>query len=256
METFKALTLAGCASMLLFGAAQAADLEASPPGGFDWSGFYAGATAGYVWGEADFELRTRDGWTSFPVEASTYENAMDMDLSPQGFIGGAKLGWNSQSDSFVFGFEGDFSYADADDGESVGAQPQSTFASGRNDAELSWLSTLRLRAGIAFDRALIYATGGLAAGKWDVASVIESQEPDSTVRFRDDDWKLGWVVGGGIEYALSESWSFNAEYLFMDFGKVDGDTTFPPPALPDLTQNHEVDLTAQIVRAGLSFHFQ
>jgi outer membrane immunogenic protein len=75
-------------------------------------------------------------------------------------------------------------------------------------------------------------------------------------RFEDDDWKFGWVVGGGIEYALNESWSLNAEYLYLDFGEVVGESEIPPPAQAGFTHTHKADLTAQILRAGLSFHFQ
>ena len=77
----------------------------------------------------------------------------------------------------------------------------------------------------------------------------------STARFRESEWKLGWVIGGGIEYALSDTWSVNAEYLYADFGNIDGDSIFPPPANPNFTHNHEVDLTAQIVRAGISYRW-
>jgi len=258
MGILRGSILAGCAATLFIGAAQAADLAAPPPEAFDWSGFYLGATAGYVWGEADFDTKATGAWVSFPAEAAVYENETDMDPDPQGFVGGLKLGWNGEANSFVFGLEGDFSYADAKDSEDTGPVPGTTFAQGRNKAELSWLGTLRLRAGIALDAALIYATGGVALGKWDVKSDIGYSDgaPVVFAQFDDDDWKFGWVIGGGIEYALSQSWSLNAEYLYMDFGNIDGDSVLPPPAPGNLTFDQKADLTAQIVRAGLSFHFQ
>src|SRR3954469_12094038 len=61
--------------------------------GYDWSGFYAGAHAGYDWGRAhviDNGVLT--------------ENAVPMN----GAIGGALAGINWQSGSFVYGVEGDF----------------------------------------------------------------------------------------------------------------------------------------------------
>ena len=56
-----------------------------------------------------------------------------------------------------------------------------TFVPGTFDNNLSdWFGTLRARAGVAFDRVLIYATGGLAY----------------------TDNNTGWVAGGGVEWAL------------------------------------------------------
>ena len=76
---------------------------------------------------------------------------MDVDPDPQGFIGGLKLRWNGQSNAWVFGLEGDMSYADMEDSEEAGpATIPTTFSEGRNAAELSWLATLRLRAGLSF----------------------------------------------------------------------------------------------------------
>ena len=60
---------------------------------FDWSGFYAGAHAGYDWGRAhviDNGVLT--------------ENSVPMN----GAIGGLLAGFNWQSGSVVYGIEGDF----------------------------------------------------------------------------------------------------------------------------------------------------
>lgn len=54
--------------------------------------------------------------------------------------------------------------------------------------------SVRLRGGYAFDRFLAYATGGIG---------IEDA--------------LGWTVGGGIEYALTDHWIVGADYLYHDF---------------------------------------
>src|SRR4051794_34801853 len=63
--------------------------------GYDWSGFYAGAHAGYDWGRAhviDNGVLT--------------ENSVPMN----GAIGGLLAGINWQSGSIVYGLEGDFGF--------------------------------------------------------------------------------------------------------------------------------------------------
>ncbi len=79
-----------------------------------------------------------------------------------------------------------------------------TFVPGTFDNNLSdWFGTVRARAGVAFDRVLIYATGGLAY----------------------TDNYTGWVAGGGVEWALPVNWfgssavTFGLEGLWISFDR-------------------------------------
>ena len=85
-----------------------------------------------------------------------------------------------------------------------------TFVPGAFDNNLSdWFGTVRARAGVAFDRVLVYATGGLAYS----------------------DNSTGWVVGGGVEWALPVNWfgssavTFGLEGLWLSF-EEDDDNNF------------------------------
>jgi outer membrane immunogenic protein len=62
------------------------------------------------------------------------------------------------------------------------------------------VGTIRLRGGFAFDRLLAYGTGGAA--------------------FEGD---VGWVAGGGIEYAVTDHFTVGVEYLHYDFNGDDSD---------------------------------
>src|ERR1700754_3054659 len=83
------------------GAAHAADMpvkaNAVSPA-YNWSGFYAGANAGY-------------GFGANPV-VQTFALASDggnqPSLSPAGWFGGVQAGYNLQMSSLVVGVEGDF----------------------------------------------------------------------------------------------------------------------------------------------------
>ena len=80
--------------------------------------------------------------------------------SDGGFVGGGQIGYNYQFNQFVIGLETDIQYADLGNGRSL------TFGQGfaGNNNNGNWFGTVRARAGFAFDRALVYATGGLAYG--------------------------------------------------------------------------------------------
>jgi outer membrane immunogenic protein len=106
------------------------------------------------------------------------------DSGDGGFVVGAQIGYNFQTGSFVWSLEADIQWADIGDAEDVRLVPAGapgTFVPGEFENDLSdWFGTVRARAGVAFDRVLVYATGGVA--------------------FTED--KAGWTVGGGAEWAL------------------------------------------------------
>jgi outer membrane immunogenic protein len=60
---------------------------------------------------------------------------------------------------------------------------------------------LRARAGFAFDRALIYGTGGLAVGE--VKYSVDDNFDEGIGDDKNTQW--GWTAGAGIEYAFKGS---------------------------------------------------
>src|SRR5262249_30197365 len=89
----------------------------------------------------------------------------------KGALGGIQIGQNWQTGHYVFGIEIDF--------DATGQRGDQTFygsngavgiiaaapASAAYTERLPWLGTFRGRVGIASDRTLFYATGGLAYGE-------------------------------------------------------------------------------------------
>jgi opacity protein-like surface antigen len=73
----------------------------------------------------------------------------------------------------------------------------------------TWLATARSRAGYAFDRFLVYGTGGAAFGN---IQANFSLDPVSSAT------EAGWTAGAGVEVAVAPHWSAKAEYLFVDLG--------------------------------------
>src|SRR5665647_115605 len=131
------------ATTLGVGAAAAADLpsrnytKAVPYApAFSWTGFYVGVNAGY-------------GWASTSVSGLSGSSNLD------GFVGGGQIGYNWQGASpLVFGIEADF--------QGTGQSQTDTVGIVSIKQEMPWFGTVRGRIGYAFDRAMIYATGGLA----------------------------------------------------------------------------------------------
>lgn len=204
--------------------ARAADAFVEPVEAFDWSGFYAGVHAGYGWGDRDWD----DDAGIFPDETFRY------DL--RGAVAGAQLGFNFQAESFVFGIEADGAWSDMRDtvsefGGFITAE-----------SEVEWLATIRGRAGFAWDRFMVYGTGGVAFAEvdTDVTTIFIGSDSDSATH-------TGWVAGVGIEGMITERISVKAEYLHAGFGKERFNYY--------TATNGRADLDIDIVRLGVNWHF-
>ena len=237
---FHRLALAATTGLALFaGAAQAADLrrpapmaasmaEAQPVYPTLWSGLYLGGHIGYGWGEADG--RYVDPFTTTAGSGST-----DLD----GLIGGVQIGYNWQALSWVYGIEADFAWSGMDGGRTV-ALPLPGPVLGV-DTQINWMSTVRARIGYAPDRWLIYATGGVAFADFDidVTDGVNSTSDGST--------HVGWTVGAGVEYALTDAWRMGLEYKYADFGSE----TYSAP----LGGTANVDLDVHAVTFRVNYRF-
>ncbi|HEX7775952.1 MAG TPA: outer membrane beta-barrel protein [Parvibaculum sp.] len=180
------------------------------------------------------------------------------------FIGGAQAGFNWQMNNFVFGPEADLAYLG--DGERKGytgtttPPPPGGFTnSGSSRSSVDWLSTVRLRAGYAFDRALVYATGGLAFGgvKSESSSVGTDGSTTDTFYGSKSETRTGWALGGGLEYAIDDHWTARVEGLYYDLGSVS--YAVAPQDLASAaeglstTASHKFD--GSIFRIGLNYRF-
>lgn len=232
----RALTLGLFISTALSGAALAADVET--PAVYDWTGFYVGGHVGY--GSIDLKgVFDKGDGTDFHDTGSGR-----FDLDDDGFLGGAQIGYNVQIDRLVLGIEGDFSFTDwSDDVQSRGRNREVSF-------DTDYFATLRARAGYAVDNILLFATAGVAwtdtefRARTDFGPV--NQKGD--VKLND----VGFVFGGGGEYALDENWSIKAEALYAIFNDKERTS--------NLTNGSEVGDFVKlddvfVARVGVNFHF-
>jgi outer membrane immunogenic protein len=217
---------ASVAALLLAtaGSAFAADLPSvapyqavAPAGYYDWTGFYIGAQAGYVFADSNL--------------------GGDLD----GFAGGIHAGYNYQVNNWVFGVEADAEISGADaSGTVVLPAPAGLTAF---DIENKWLGSVRGRIGYAFDRVLVYGTGGVAFGG------IDATATNGAIVSSDDNSHIGWTVGAGVEVAVTNNVTARVEYRYTDLG--DKDYSFAAPV-------GNVNLDAgeiHAVRVGVSYKF-
>jgi outer membrane immunogenic protein len=214
MRKFPLMALAAMSFVAGSTITRAADLGVLPPAAYpygpvphlgyvfyNWAGPYIGINGGGAWANVT--------GTSPPLSLTGAQNA-------SGGIVGGTIGVNFQVTAAVFGVEGDFDYSSV----------------GTNAINSHWLSTLRARAGYAWDRLWFYGTGGAAFAN--VSASFAGLSGSTT--------QIGWTAGAGVEWAFADHWTTKLEYLYVDLG-----TANLAPASIALKEN--------LVRLGLNYKF-
>jgi outer membrane immunogenic protein len=189
---------------------------------YNWTGFYIGAHGGYGWGASNdsdnFDLRGA-------------------------FIGG-QIGynWQAMGSPWVFGVEVDSAWAD------LGRTD--TFATGVGivsvSSDANYMGSARVRVGYAFDRTMIYATGGLGWINNEVS--VNATVGPFTVGVSDSKMHIGGVVGAGVEHAFAPNWSGKVEYLYAMYNSQ---TYFS-----GIGGGFSADADVHTVKVGVNYHFR
>lgn len=250
---FRRTLAALCGAVAVTGAASAADLPSRAPPPvyvppapiFTWSGLYAGLQVGYGWAKENSVIFNPGGDLGGVAPAAN----VPYSLNPSGVIGGAHVGYNVQVNQWVIGVEGNVDGTSLSQTKIVG--DGSIFYTGQVKTTTPLQGSIRGRLGVAWDRWLVYATGGVAfAG---VTNFYDTRIPfpvgatDSISKTR-----TGWTVGGGVAYAVTNNWSVGVEYRYSDFGTyVDQSAT--GALLPSTFISHH--LTQNQVQGRLTYKF-
>ncbi|MCM2439412.1 porin family protein [Agrobacterium vitis] len=202
--------------------AMAADVVNEPPvappaevvaPAFTWTGPYLGIQGGGGWLDGNFSAAGVSGSENFDG----------------GRLGGF-AGYQYQFDNnFVLGIEGDVSY-DWNDKTYSGLGVAAGVGT-------DWSGSVRGRVGYAFDKALIYATGGWAATR---ASIDVSGLGEEKKTFN------GYTIGVGVDYAFTSNIFGRLEYRYNDYGNKDFEMLGVPVS---------ADLTQHIVTVGIGVKF-
>ena len=245
--------------------------EAAPPRrAFSWTGFYLGGNVGGGTSRIDFS-----GTGVFTIAGVADPFAFANSGTASGILAGGQLGFNYELPAHVvLGFEADL------DGSSF--HGLTTFCStgtggpllghGANcetsNNKLEQFSTVRGRIGYAFDKVLVYGTGGFAWERSSTSTIatcvtIAGSCPGHGVKFTDGSSEAsatlsGWAAGVGIEWALTPQWILRAEYLHLTFDRgaenvsASGTASRVPFAVAGRnSMSNDVDFA----RVGLSYLF-
>jgi outer membrane immunogenic protein len=284
----KKLLLASISAFIFgSGMADAADMSVkalpaiAPVAG--WTGFYAGANAGYAWGRSSSNSSSdcpvsgavRLGYwcdaTFFPAGAgnSAVVGAQGSGpFSSQGFVGGGQAGYNWQRGPWVFGGEIDIQSFHLS-GSRTGGAPYPVSGAGASFVETAtattnWLLTARARAGWTVSNALLYLIGGLAVTDLRTGFSFADNSAfafltNATGNASSVEAKVGYAVGAGTEWMLPKNWSIKAEYLYVSFGSVQVATLVSNPSFGGTGASNTVttsaNLNAHIARVGVNYHF-
>jgi outer membrane immunogenic protein len=239
----KRILLASVAALGLAGTASAADLAVRAPVPvplFSWTGCYLGINGGWIGSNDDYATSRRvlygfgDPDAAQPVDSALLSRSYSSNDSAGTF--GGQFGCQYQWGWLVLGGEWDANWSGLKE-DNYFTYPATTWVSNPatfwfpraewTHKQLDWFSTARVRVGAAWwDRWLIYATGGVALGALDSYTQVAFDGPGNPFffpqffgGFREN--RIGWTVGGGIEWAFAANWTAKAEFLYLDFGSFD-----------------------------------
>jgi len=218
---------------------------------FSWTGTYVGANLGGIWGTFDMSPTTTNNITGVVGAPGV------MSINNSSVIGGFQAGYNWQIGQWVLGLEQDYQFTGLKQTATFAA-PAGLFLAGDSMAvKTDYLAATRAKLGMAWDRALIYAAGGLETGEFDVTSsyVARGAGGSPVLGFTDaDKLHFGFNVGAGIDYAVTNNVFIGVEYRYLDLGKETYNLgAFTPAAAAAQTVNNSVSLTASEVTARLNF---
>lgn len=271
-------------------AADAVDYIMTPPPSpaavsHDWNGFYAGISGGLGGGSKSVDFQNN----GFEATASTvpflltdtpttWYSFSDCFISGVGFWGGfwdycgeagkafggffgGQVGYNWQRGDLVFGVEADAFISNI---ESSGSASWEYDYGGGNfgstdttlSTELEAFGTVRGRIGQAMDRFLPYATAGVAWGHVTTSVASENFNTFSADKFiaptSSGEFRWGWTVGAGVEYAINDKLSFKTEYLYIDLGDSTANFEYTVDGGPLIIRSNNRYHT---LKAGLNYGF-
>ncbi|BCG86546.1 porin [Mesorhizobium sp. 113-3-9] len=205
---------------------------------YDWNGAYIGVQAGKGW--------SKPKWDAPPPV--TVFSSIDGD----GSLGGIYGGYNFQVGNWVLGVEGEFLFADIDKSGDRLANCEEAMA--LCASKIKWTGDVSARAGVALDRALLYATTGVAfVGMDNYIGGQENGPSPGALYVKGSDNRVGWTVGAGFEYGFSKHLTGRFEYSYYDFGSA-------AKPMQEIGTSGEIpgfdrSLTAQAVKFGISYKF-
>lgn len=228
-------------ALLAASSAFASDLpsrKTAPPApaftAYSWTGVYAGLDAGYLWGQSS---------------VTRMDNGATQRLRPGAFTLGAHLGYRYQfANNIVAGVEVR-GFANLD---SKATGPGADLAVYYSYIKQEFGGDARLTLGYAFNRFMIYAAGGLAVADLKGCYAVDingaCQTADGPTRYSTT--RVGWTVGGGAAYALTNNVQVRLDYAYSRFPTFKNTMEFDSG-----TKDMHLKYQTHAVRGGVSYKF-
>jgi outer membrane immunogenic protein len=172
----------------------------------NWRGFYVGGHAGLAVGNTQGEV---------DLSHSSHPFVLATDYEVSGALYGVQAGWLGQWGHMVAGIEASYSGSNVQ-GSDAGCAVLILGADCRR--EVNWMATVTGRAGVAYDRALIYGLAGVAWAEVDTSVSNILITALGGPRLTGGETHVGWIVGFGLEWAFSDRVSARIEYAHIDLG--------------------------------------
>jgi opacity protein-like surface antigen/outer membrane receptor protein involved in Fe transport len=179
----------------------------SPPAryGYDWTGIYVGAEGGRGWTTPKGTLLDATG---NPVAPYSYR--------ANGPVAGLFAGGNYQMNNVMLGVEGDWQWSNLIGNNqtlaplgAAGAFPGGPFTISTTVKDYA---AVRGRLGYAFDRFLVFGTGGWAWGNPVTSYALTGAAPFAESAGS----STGWTAGLGVEYAFTNGLFGRIEYRYTN----------------------------------------
>jgi outer membrane immunogenic protein len=238
------------AAAMIAGPAMAADMpvkaKAPPPVVvYDWSGAYVGFNIGGTW---------------YDVER-VYPNLLGASITSSGDDGiyGFHAGAQGQWGNWVLGIEAAYSacFHECQSSAVIIPLPAPLGPGLEAHNKITNLFTVGPRLGYAWDRWMIYGTGGYATASVKGQYLLGGVEVAATRPFSGQSWNHGWFAGGGFEY-MAHKGALVDVILGVEYQHVDlrSERAFNDTVFVGAPFSFDQDAVLDIVRARLTIKTQ
>lgn len=165
------------------------------------------------------------------LRASSMADALQMrvyglDISAAANDRAVLLGFDRRFGGWSMGLKGDWSSNQS----CARFDPYNPIA---NCAGFNWQGTAAGRVAYAWHRLTAFTQGGAVFSQWDRAALSETRSGFDAAK----NISTGWVLGGGLEYAMGSAWSLRAEYNYFDYGRPEPGSA---PTISNLGDSYDV----------------
>jgi outer membrane immunogenic protein len=240
---------------------------------YDWSGCYIGLHGGYSKGrnKNGFTTAVASGRTEVAFEAPDEYVADNAQLT--GAVVGGQIGCNKTiMKHWLVGIESGLTWSKVKGAAYASEANSGPFGQHHiviDPGEYTefrvvnkWSGDVALRLGHSWDRLLVFGKIGWVGGRFDYIQTHDDFPTDHgcprvagridlTCSVTISKIRSGLLLGGGVEYAVSDNWSTKVEYNFTNFGK----TEIPYPSKFAAVQRFSVEDNMRAVKIGMNYRF-